>query len=463
MSQHLLTLQPTDVLFFRDGRPMEGSSSGHGACWPLPNVINSALHHALRRGLELDDVHRHTPKRSGETLDENRTREFGSLKSAGPFPVDRSGRWFFPRPADAEKPDSSKTTHFPAVELPAGNTSNLPKSLLPVLASQPPTKERPANWWSSEAWQAYLEESDQTDKAHFAKDDAFFGAEHNIGIGIDPETQSQDGERFYSASYLRLLEGSGIGLVAECLDKGPDGEVPTLDLIDRVFPNSGAETHILAGGQQRTCRVRRETRDRLPLPVGPEITGTRVRWTLLTPAIFPVIPENSAKGVPAHPGGWLPTWIHSDFQVQLKDSAQSARQAGEGRAKWRKRVAALPPIAARLVAAKIPQALPVTGWSLGQAGSEFGARATHLAVPAGSVYYFDCADETSARQLATALNWHGPATPAKQVAPASGLGKVPANVPLAGRAILHRRSTLLGEKGFGLGVCSCWKPRLSQA
>ena len=38
-----ILLQPTDVLFFRDGRPMEGSLAGHGAAWPLPNVTDAAF------------------------------------------------------------------------------------------------------------------------------------------------------------------------------------------------------------------------------------------------------------------------------------------------------------------------------------------------------------------------------------------------------------------------------------
>ncbi len=42
-----ILLQPTDVLFFRDGRPMTGSLAGHGAAWPLPNVINAAVHAGL--------------------------------------------------------------------------------------------------------------------------------------------------------------------------------------------------------------------------------------------------------------------------------------------------------------------------------------------------------------------------------------------------------------------------------
>ena len=122
--------------------------------------------------------------------------------------------------------------------------------------------------------------------------------------------------------------------------------------------------------------------------------------------------------------------------------------AKESRDAYRRRVRDQAPIAARLIAAVVPKPIPVTGWSLGSdpdsqnSNSESpirapGAKPTHLAVPAGAVYYFACDTAEAARQLAAALNWHGD-TP--------------------GTTIRNRRSTLLGEKGFGLGVCGTWQP-----
>ena len=101
---------------------------------------------------------------------------------------------------------------------------------------------------------------------------------------------------------------------------------------------------------------------------------------------------------------------------------------------------------ARLVAAIVPKPLPVTGWALPNDTDrpDGGAKSTHLAVPAGAVYYFEAeansalgtTAEQEAAKLAAALNWHGsdpnPTT------------------------IKNRRSTLMGEKGFGLGVCGTW-------
>src|SRR5690606_19765366 len=98
-------------------------------------------------------------------------------------------------------------------------------------------------------------------------------------------------------------------------------------------------------------------------------------------------------------------------------------------------------IQATLVAAMIDKPLPVTGYALSNDADpdrKAGAKSTHLAVPAGSVYYFECDSPEDAVALAAALNWHG----AETANPAT---------------IQNRRSTLMGEKGFGLGVCGTWK------
>jgi hypothetical protein len=96
-------------------------------------------------------------------------------------------------------------------------------------------------------------------------------------------------------------------------------------------------------------------------------------------------------------------------------------------------------IAARLVAAIVPKPIPVTGWALanGIDRKEAGAKSIHLAVPAGAVYYFEAHSEQDACNLAAVLNWHGHEADPK--------------------TIRNRRSTLMGEKGFGLGVCGTWQ------
>lgn len=485
-----ILLAPTDVLFFRDGRPMGGSLAGHGAAWPLSTVTNAALHAALHRSGLAEAAHAHHRK-SGRERAEGRQELFGSLTSAGPFPVCTNGAantWFFPAPADArctptldfqgnQTGAGTTATAFTPVPPPTGSTSSNPLPLA-VASLQPPTKDKPAAWWSEGAWNAYLGSVAQNRDALAARlytknDSDFSDSEATIGIGIDPARGTQDGERLYSAHYLRLRDGWRLGLFATTAEKfeEPDRRGERHDLLEKLL---SADNTIILGGQQRTCTAARETiatDQRLPLPLGLGSGFTTaalaalgdpqpkhlVKWVLLSPAIFPAIKPDDTRSIIAHSGGWLPTWIRDDskldpdgrvFPVLLRPALTARNVASESRDAYRSRVRNQPPIPARLVAALVPKPLPVTGWSLGSDSESSisnpasqirtaGAKPTHLAVPAGAVYYFACDSAEAAAQLAAALNWHGDAP---------------------GTVIRNRRSTLLGEKGFGLGLCGTWQP-----
>ena len=466
-----LLLHPTDILFFRDGRPMSGSLAGHGAAWPLPTVLNAALHAALWRadieGASGIKVHGHDQIRlqngNRERVSKD-TRKFGSLVTAGPFPVSPEDVWFFPRPADAQDAENTTVTLLPAS---ITGASSLPAFLTYGLANtEPPTKVKPAAWWNAAAWDAYLGKATAQTQLRptdfFKTDTDFADTEHAIGIGISPGTGTQNGEQFYSAHYLRLRAGWRLGAFAEARDKDFKDKDGNNDLIQTLFPNSGAETQVIIGGQQRLCSVARHSNvesSPLPLPHGVEITGHRVKWILLTPAIWPEIKADADRGLNAHSGGWLPNWVAEKVQTFDGTSVKAGcvlllDGPGKEKAK-RKKCAPGIRIAARLVAALVPKPIPVTGYALGapDATSEIsnpksqilpaGAKPTHLAVPAGAVYYFEADSTSDAQALAAALNWHG--------SPTSEISDLKSQ-------ILNRRSTLMGEKGFGLGVCGTWEP-----
>jgi len=454
---HQVLLQPTDVLFFRDGRPMAGSLAGHTAAWPLPDVTNHALHAALHRA-GFSGVHAHRSGRSGRYCNQ-RDRKFGCLTTAGPFPVavaDEQGRplpvprWFFPRPRDTIRAGTVAVALHPV----SGNwrdTSSLPAPLVYAVANtQPPAKETAAEpWISTAAYQRYLggDPSEPSEGSDYLRDTALADTEQTIGIAIDPETQTTgQGEaagRIYSAHYLRLRGGYRLGLFAEAMDKVNGDPSNKRDLI-RLLLNDHPQS-IVVGGQQRLCTaIRRDVPQPLPLPCGLHHPDAFVRlsngkfavkWVLLTPAIWP---EMSGEGKQPHPGGWLPNWIDSQTGAVLLKAGDTTRREGEGREAWRKRVREMRSVSARLVAAIVPKPIPVTGWALPNDSDrpEGGAKSTHLAVPAGAVYYFEADTAEAAVQLAAALNWHG---------------------DTSGRAIVNRRSTLLGEKGYGLGVCGTWQ------
>ena len=466
-----ILLQPTDVLFFRDGRPMSGSLAGHGAAWPLPHVINAAFHAALHRGFrdqpEIGVTHALARRENGQRIyaqKGERDRRFVDVWSLGPFPVNADRRWFFPRPADAQEAGTVAVTLQPArghgVDG-AWSGSSLPVPLrYAVCNTRPPEKEAGGEPWLSEkAFAAYLGQKDFTTEKperHFLKDDAIFDREQTVGIAIDPDTQTTgQGEatgKIYSAHYLRLREGFCLGTAAGDGRNGKNG------LFEHLFE---ADRRIVVGGQQRVCTVESRS-ERLPLPLGATSFSKHaacgkclVKWVLLTPAIWPEIPaernghaihDRDGKPIIAHHGGWLPNWIDLQGKVRLK-AVEDRRPAGMHRKEWRDVLQRNPEIQASLVAAVVPKSVPVTGWALNlQSGADApGAKSTHLAVPAGAVYYFeagpnpelDTTAEQEAQNLAAALNWHG-------------------NDPDP-TTIRNRRSTLLGEKGFGLGVCGTWR------
>jgi hypothetical protein len=430
---------------------MGGSSSGHGAAWPLPNVINHAFHAALHRAA-LQGVHEHRRGRSGD-YSETRDRKFGSLVTAGPFPVCTNGEdhtWFFPRPGDSD--DSGLPILLPFRG--ADPSSLAGPCRYPVVSSKPPSKEASKPWWNEGAWNSYLGTTQRHDLASrcFRKwDSEFSDTEHTYGIGINPDTGSVAEGMFYSAHYLRLREGWKLGVMATAPDKNYQHQTHGNDLVKVLLNGHGCE--ILAGGQQRICSATLTSakNGRLPLPLGMSGEFHRdsgsgkhlVKWVMLTPAVFPAIDAGvSKRGTQrkAHPGGWLPTWIcpeTGDVLLQTIDEAERKRRrnlnaSGKG-------YSSTPDIDAKLVAAIVGKPIPVTGYALPHEAAgrdEGGAKPTLLAAPAGSVYYFECADQDSATKLANALNWHA---------------------DTVGSAIRNRRSTLMGEKGFGLGVCGTWQ------
>ena len=464
-------IQPQDLLFFRDARPMESQSpgGGHGANWPHPGVFFDALHAALWRAFPdpstvagLDSIpfedHSYFRKRDGRrTGDPAKRTYFQTLATAGPFPV-RGSEWFFPAPADAQPGGLSLPLDHDA------GASDLPPPLrYPVVANALPSKESLHPWWSKTAWEQYLLHGALPCLPQAIPNADLFAAEWTTGIGTNPLTGTQDGERIYSAEYLRLQESVRLGLWATL----PEG-IAREERLHRLFPDTeaAAQPTLIIGGQQRVCRVRR-VRDIplgqcLPVSQGFAALGTRVKWVLLSPALFPASKTQDQR---PHPGGWLPTWIDPGSpDVPLADDPRAGTvllrpirtkpRTGEPVHRSERRSDSTQSLlgTCRLVAACVPKPIVVTGWTeachvpeptegdtLSSGPLRRGPRETRLAVPAGAVYYFECRTPEAARELWTALSWHG-----SQGADAD--------------AVLHRRSSLRGEKGFGLGVCGPWDP-----
>lgn len=480
MSYFNLILQPTDILFFRDGRPIEGSLSGFGAAWPLPSVVNAALHAALHRAYPVSDLsdgareattslgdHIHKTVKNG--VSSNRARRFGSVQTAGPFPVEETHngfKWFFPRPLDISLPQLHPSLSPDTSKGDFTSMSSLPKPLIyPVASWAPPSKEIKApTWIDKESFEAYLSSEGAQKELVGINDHNIFDTEKNIGIAIDPDSGVVESGKFYSAQYLRLKEHWRLGELATARQPGE------LKLFQSLFDaDSTGKTSIIVGGQQRVCTASLNRLESIPLPRGMNSNFSEfqkedgekcylLKWALLSPAIWPKIeaPENqlsshsrrrvSDVNVENHAGGWLPNWIHPESGKVLlrkvsKEIRQQRRKLNYKNQGYSSDHGGAPEINARLVSAIVPKPISVTGWSLGLVAAEdeekSGAKSNHLAVPAGSVYYFTADSKDDAKALASVLNWHGGKDDNPEV-------------------IKNRRSSLMGEKGYGIGVCGTW-------
>ena len=366
-----LELYPRDVLYFRDGRPIGGSSDGVGSLWPHPALFHSALLAALQRRFadrlgEWESEHHRWTDLERKKHERGRVRfHLGGLKSWGPFPKTDEGI-LAATPADLLAQGGVAAPML----LPERGVSNLPEPLkYPVGSFSGATKERPGEWLLLSELSLYL--AGETQKLRTVSARELYLSEARPGIGIDAGRRAVEDGRFYSAEYLRLEKGVSMAAFASCTAKKYNGE--ETDLLGELFRETN-RCDLIFGGQRGTahlecCRSRSE----LIGPPPEAFPGNRVKWVLLSPAFFC--------------GGWIPGWVdRRSGAVMLRENKSEA-------------------VDARMVAAFVPKPLAVSGWNPA-AGAP---KATRLLVPAGAVYYFECGSPEDAQRLSRIL--HGRTKP----------------------------------------------------
>ncbi len=401
MGKKCFELEPRDVLFFRDGRPMDVDKDrkgdvfnvGHGANWPRPDQLFSAVIHELLR-----DPNAPENEWYGKVTD---------LHVTGPFPM-LGEEVYLPMPLDWDMALLKFDNNIGVTDI-----ADIAKPLQAGFADRVVEKKSYPRWISCKDYERYLKGEVGKGKGEKEPDEPenvdkkLYGVEPRVGATLDPATgasrriESRYESGQYEAEYLRL-----------CKDVRMLCEIET-----ELSENLSGRT-VRFGGQGGLVRFReaeknlREKLERLP-------HGERscfVRWTLLTPALFV--------------GGWYPNWLE---KIETMTSPKTVtytgkvmipmdkvlRRPGESRAAYRARMKeeCKPFDTATLIAGCIGKAVAFSGYdSLGH------EKPTELAVPAGSSYVFECKTTDEASKLVEALNLK----------------------PLSD----------LGEKGFGIGVCS---------
>jgi CRISPR type III-B/RAMP module-associated protein Cmr3 len=282
-----------------------------------------------------------------------------------------------------------------------------------VAAVVEPSKEEAARWIPLPDF-VRLIRSGPGEAVELPAVEDLWDTEFRIGIEVDPKTRTAAEGQFYTAEHLRLREGVRLWLTAELSPVADRREAETARLQDL------AGAALTLGGESRQCRVRASRAELAveppPLPAeGP----WGIRWVLATPAVFE--------------GGWRPGWVCGQSGAVCL-SAEVPRRSGESRLDWRLRIRKSEPIRARLVAVCSGKPIAFSGWEVlaakdgaDESAKKPGPKPTRLAVPAGSVYYFEAESREQAEALVRVL--HG-----------------------------RTRSDRFGEKGMGLGFCGTWKP-----
>lgn len=397
MTKRCYVLTPSDVLFFRDGRPMDVDKEqedvrniGHGASWPRPDHLFKGVIHALigERMASLDAI------RSEDGDGKLSYGDFGGLRVFGPFPM-KSGEVYLPRPLD-----------WDMRPYPCKDSTDLPEPLECGFLDRRVGKKKYPSWVTLADFKDYLagkdhdlhvvmekdEDGKDVEVVRFPyKDGDLFTTESRIGNTLDPRTNAskriQDEHRSgeYQADYLRLAKHVRMWCAVETGKMKGGEEAPKV-------PES-----IIMGGQGGIVRCEESTLDLgKELAMDGEIAaGKLVKWTLISPAYFPG-------------NGWLP-----DF---CKDTTKGGAAQELGTVMLR-RTKDGPLVGAKLIGACVGKPVVYSGWD-----TRTRVKPTQMAVPAGSAYLFRCDDADAARALVDVLH-------------------------------LKPRSQNSGQ-GFGIGVCS---------
>jgi CRISPR-associated protein Cmr3 len=355
-----LFIQPNDVLFFRDGRPFDAGGDHVARLQFPPNPVT--FYGAIRAALigQLGSFQKFREESANPQLKEvigyvmkkeERGQEIIEVMSGSLMISDfglgkREGiqqTRLFPIPLDITQDKDKETKAYFVMNPEKADErrwrTNLPRNNLCLLSSPESGDkilESPSGFLTEEGLKAYLSQT-QLQAGHFIGTDEVFQREYRVGIERSIATMTAEEGQLYSIEFARLHANAGF-----CVEvTGMNGLVETFK----------QHTLLRLGGESRSACYQETTWDS---PTAPAITNGRFKAVLLTPAIFS--------------NGWIP------------DSIDATALDGT-----------IAECSVKLIAAAVGRPVGIGGWDIVKRESKPMRRA----VPAGSVYYFECLEKGS--------------------------------------------------------------------
>ena len=349
-----ISIEPLDVLMFRDSRPFTGGESHHARCIfpPLPLAFQGAVRskYLADKGIDFNTYKGgKAPERVYKLIGEpGKSDSYGKLTIKGPFLFQKGKKEvYFTLPRDILEPSVMR----PAKVLEEVKTDYKSfKEFYPLLGGQGEVKDY---FMTIDGLLSYLEGKEKLDEEKdVAKREDIYDREQRTGIKLGTHRIAEIG-MFYIAEFIRLKENIGFLLEVE-----PE---------EVIVKEEGV---LQLGGESRAVYYRRCKEDGLEELVSEKKTekikekimkNGKFKIYLATPAIF----ETGN-----HKAGWIPHFIDKN-SLYCKDSEEIDRKRF------------------KLVSAAVGKPLGIGGWDLAR-----GCPKPMLkAVPAGSVYFFEFEDK----------------------------------------------------------------------
>lgn len=378
MSRHMLRFEFSafDTLFFREARPMEtvGASPLAGQFPPTARTMAGAVRSAIGEALGVDwHKYRELKKESIEQRTGKHHEEkevavskligtaddpgIGSLELRGPFPLDSTGERLYPAPLHWLKKTVEKEPVFTSLHPGNAVECDLGKVCLPELTETlPGAKPLEQCWLTADDLRRTL--SGQQPEA-VIEQQQLFSAEHRLGIALNTTRRSAEENRLYQTVHARLQNSISIG-VEITIDLDDEENQQLLKNLQQILRlgGEGRFAHLRVSAIPEPKDIASDT-DSSASTISSQSHGLLLM--LCTPANF---------------ADWLPP----GFKERIDTKTGVTTWYGE-----------IAEVKLNLLSAVTGKAVREGGWDL----KNHRSRPAVSLVPAGSVYFFELADQNS--------------------------------------------------------------------